>query len=238
MNEEEYLKYILDLMKVNYEDRQIADLLTFYELMVEKNKVMNLTGITEFRDAVIKHFADSLYVMKFASFQSGMRVIDIGTGAGFPGVPLAVFYRDTEFLLIDSVNKKLEFIQDACDQLNLSNVRVCHVRAEDLAHDKGYREQFDFALSRAVSNLSTLAECSLPFVKVGGYFISYKSKSVAKEAREAKNSIRINGGGLKRQEKFILPDSDHGRELLFIKKVERTPVKYPRKAGVPFSKPL
>ena len=230
----------LDGLGIAYTDGQLALLEKFYYMLIEKNSVMNLTAITDAKDAALKHFADSLSVLKFISLNEPVRVIDIGTGAGFPGIPLKIFCPKAEFVLMDSVNKKLNFINEVIEALGLENIKTCHARAEDLAHLDEYRESFDFAISRAVANLSTLSELSLGFVKVGGHFIAYKSgaQSAEMEIQSAENAVFHNGGKIGKVENLILPLSDIDRRLVFVEKIKSTPKKYPRKAGVPGKKPI
>lgn len=227
----------LDAFGIPYDDGKLEKLERFYELLIEKNKVMNLTAITDYDEVMIKHFADSLVVLKYRSFSSSDKVFDLGTGGGFPGIPLKIFLPDTEFVLADSVNKKLLFIKEVCDELSLKNISVLHGRAEDLAHDEKYREKYDVILSRAVANLSTLSELSLAFIKKGGLFISYKGASGQEELQSAGKAIQTMGGSLSRTEEYSLPGGD-SRCLIFISKTGNTPKTYPRKAGTPSKKPL
>ena len=228
----------LDQLNIEYDDKKIDALIKYFEMLIEKNKVMNLTAITEFSDVMIKHFADSLAVLKYIDFPENSKIMDLGTGAGFPGIPLKIFRPDLDLLLVDSVNKKLNFIKEVVDELHLEKIKVLHGRAEDLGHDSLYREKFDFLVSRAVANLSTLSEYSLPFVKKGGYFISYKASIVKEELNAAEKAISILGGQFERNEKFNLPYIEDERNLVFILKRSNTPGKYPRKSGIPSKEPL
>ncbi|MCR5025158.1 MAG: 16S rRNA (guanine(527)-N(7))-methyltransferase RsmG [Lachnospiraceae bacterium] len=210
----------------------------YYELLIEKNRVMNLTTITDHDEFMRKHIVDSLAVIRYYSFDKVKRVIDLGTGGGFPGIPLKIFFPDIEFTLVDSVNKKLRFIEEAAEELGLKKILFVHGRAEDLAHEELHREKYDVLVSRAVANLSTLTELSLGFIKTGGSFISYKGAGGVEELEEAAKAISIMGGETDRVEKYDLPGGDDQRCLIFIKKTKKTVKTYPRKAGVPNKKPL
>ena len=217
-------------------DDQARALYRFYELLIEKNKVMNLTAVTEFDEVVRKHFADSLTLGRVIDLSGVKTLIDVGTGAGFPGIPLAICYPDISFTLMDSLNKRILFLDEVVKELNLTNVDLVHERAEILAQKKEYRSGFDLAVSRAVANLSTLSEYCLPFVRRGGAFVSYKSLKTEEELTGAAKALAILGGKLERREDFEL--FDMSRSLLLIRKEKDTPKKYPRKAGLPAKEPL
>lgn len=206
---------------------------TYYERLVEKNQVMNLTAITDYEEVLVKHFEDSLMLLRYdRDFET---LIDVGTGAGFPGLPLAIMKPDAKVLLLDSLQKRIGFLGEVIAGIGLKNTMTEHNRAEDGA--KAHREAFDRAVSRAVANLSTLSEYCLPFVKVGGYFIAYKSGNVEAEVKDAANAVRILGGTVERIETYSLSNGDP-RSLVFIRKIAPTPKKYPRKAGTPQKTPL
>lgn len=239
------MNYNIDILKNGCEsfgialsDRQIEQFILYYEYLVEKNKVMNLTAITEFEDVVIKHFLDSLAVVKIIDMKKVSKVLDLGTGAGFPGVPLKIVFPETEFLLLDSLNKRILFLNDVIEKCQLKKVAAIHGRAEDLAKKREYREAFDLCVSRAVANLSSLSEYCLPYVRIGGKFISYKSINIDIELRNAATAIKILGGGDVRKTDFQLPQTQIDRTLISISKIEKTPLKYPRKAGLPSKEPL
>ena len=210
----------------------------FYEYLVEKNKVMNLTGITEFEEVLVKHFLDSLACVKAVDMSRIKRIMDIGTGAGFPGVPLKIAFPHLEACLLDSLKKRVNFLEETFQMLKLENITVIHGRAEEYAKNKQYRETYDLCVSRAVSNLATLSEYCLPYVKTGGYFISYKSGTVQEEAEQAQKAVKILGGKIQDVVYFQLPDSEIQRSLVVIEKIKATPGRYPRKAGTPLKEPL
>lgn len=218
--------------------KQISQFLKYYELLVEWNGFMNLTAITEYDEVMKKHFVDSLSLIKAFDVSKEVSVIDVGTGAGFPGLALKIAYPNLKITLLDSLNKRINFLNEVIIQLGLSGIEAIHGRAEDFAKPGKLREKFDLCVSRAVANLSTLSEYCLPYVKVGGEFISYKSEKMEEEMNAAKNAIHVLGGKIQGCEEFYLPDSDIYRNLVVIKKVKETPKKYPRKAGLPSKEPL
>ena len=229
-----------DLAELGIEltDRQIEKFLLYYEMLIEWNGFMNLTAITEYDEVMKKHFIDSLSLIKAYDLSQERKVIDIGTGAGFPGLVLKIAFPQLEITLLDSLNKRIQFLDAVIQNLSLTGVETVHGRAEDYAKPGKLRECFDLAVSRAVSNLSTLSEYCLPFVKQGGYFISYKSEKISEEAEAAQNAIVLLGGKIQKQIDFTLPDSDIYRNFLLIEKISGTPKKYPRKAGLPSKEPL
>lgn len=232
----------LEQLSITLSGEQKQQFLTYYEYLVEKNKVMNLTAITEYEEVITKHFLDSLAVVKTSCFKpeklAGKRLIDIGTGAGFPGIPLKIVFPEMEILLLDSLNKRINFLNEVTEMLGLTKINTVHGRAEDYAKQKGYRESFDFCVSRAVANLSTLSEYCIPFVKQGGCFISYKSGSVDQELIQAEKAVKILGGQREEVVHFSLADTDMDRSFVVIRKAKPTPKKYPRKAGLPSKEPL
>lgn len=231
--------------KINIEisDDQINCFEKYYELLIEKNKVMNLTAITDKEDVIVKHFIDSIALIPYLldkgiNINNKLKIIDIGTGAGFPGLPLKIMMPDVKFTLLDSLNKRVSFLNEVIDELKLKDIEALHGRAEDYASDNKYREKYDICVSRAVANLSTLSEYCIPFVKEDGFFISYKAGESEEEINKSKNAIKILGGKINKVEEFVLPGTDVSRVFVFIRKLELTDKKYPRKAGVPAKKPL
>ncbi len=231
--------------KINIEisDDQINCFEKYYELLIEKNKVMNLTAITDKEDVIVKHFIDSIALIPYLldkgiNINNKLKIIDIGTGAGFPGLPLKIMMPDVKFTLLDSLNKRVSFLNEVIDELKLKDIEALHGRAEDYASDNKYREKYDICVSRAVANLSTLSEYCIPFVKEDGFFISYKAGESEEEINNSKNAIKILGGKINKVEEFVLPGTDVSRVFVFIRKLELTDKKYPRKAGVPAKKPL
>lgn len=219
-------------------DGQKQQFTAFYEYLTEKNKVMNLTGITEFEEVLTKHFLDSLACVKAVDLAKTESFIDIGTGAGFPGIPLKIAFPHATACLLDSLKKRVNFLEESFALLKLADITAIHGRAEEFAKNKIYREQYDLCVSRAVSNLATLSEYCLPYVKQGGCFVSYKSGSVKEEADSAKKAIQLLGGKIKEIVYFQLPDSEIQRSLVVIEKIKNTPARYPRKAGIPLKEPL
>lgn len=227
----------LESLGIQLSEKQIEQFLLYYEMLVEQNKVMNLTAITDYEEVLKKHFIDSLSLVKAYDLSKDITLIDVGTGAGFPGVPLKIAFPNLKVTLLDSLNKRIYFLNTVIEKLGLSGIEGVHGRAEDFAKHT-MREKYDLCVSRAVANLSTLSEYCLPFVNVGGKFISYKSEKIVEEKAAAGNAIKILGGKVVDQVEFTLPDSDIYRNLFVIEKVKETPKKYPRKAGLPGKEPL
>lgn len=238
-------KYGLDILKsgliefgLEFDNFKIKQLMDYYELLLEWNSFMNLTTITEFDEVCTKHFLDSLSICRIIDCTKEFSLIDIGTGAGFPGIPLKIVFPNMEITLLDSLGKRVKFLNEVIKKLDLKNIDAIHGRAEDFAKSGIMREKFDVCISRAVANLSTLSEYCIPYVKIGGCFVSYKSEKTTKEISEAEKAINILGGKVVRCAEFVLPNSDIYRNLIMIKKVKATPKKYPRKAGMPSKEPL
>lgn len=226
----------LEKLKIELTDKQIEQFLKYYEMLIEKNKVMNLTAITEYDEVIEKHFLDSISLCQVYDLSKPVKILDMGTGAGFPGIPLKIAFPEVEITLADSLNKRIKFLDEVVEELGLKKVTTIHARAEELAKNKEHRENYDLVVSRAVANLSTLGEYCIPFVKIGGNFISYKSGEIEEEINAAKNAVKILGGQIKDVYKFDL--SDQKRSFVMIEKIKTTPKTYPRKAGTPSKEPL
>lgn len=231
----------LQAMGIELSEKQLSLFKVYFENLLEWNQVMNLTAITEADKVYEKHFLDSLSIVEavpFEKLKKGFSLIDVGTGAGFPGLPVAIVFPNIQVVLMDSLNKRIKFLDDTISKIGLGNVRTVHARAEELARNKAYREKYDMCCSRAVANISTLSEYCLPFVKPGGVFLSYKTDSIQEELKDGRNAIEILGGGNTEIVRFILPGTDYHRALLVIEKIKNTPNRYPRKAGTPSREPL
>ena len=242
----EFMKAVSEF-GIELTEKQLNQFEEYFHLLVEWNEKMNLTAITEREDVYLKHFLDSLSIVKVfpelnKTVNSGeFSLIDVGTGAGFPGIPLKILFPNANVTLMDSLNKRITFLNEVVNTLNLNesgSIECIHARAEELAQNKEYREQYDLVVSRAVANLSTLTEYCLPFAKVSGYFIPYKSEKAGEEIAAAANAIFLCGGTLKKEVSFVLPGSDLKRSLIIIEKRQNTAKKYPRKAGMPAKNPL
>ena len=232
------LEQKLGELGIKQDQNQLERFHKFYQLLIEWNKVMNLTGITEYEDVVEKHFVDSLSIIKAVDLSRIHTVIDVGTGAGFPGIPLKIAFPHLRVVLLDSLNKRIKFLDEVISQLGLTEIRTIHGRAEEYARKEEYREQFDLCVSRAVANLSTLSEYCLPYIQVGGMFVPYKSGVIDDEVEQSKKAVRILGGNIKDVMKFELPGTDIHRSFVLIHKEKHTQKKYPRKAGIPAKEPL
>ena len=235
-------KNMLSKINIQLDDKQYKQFDRFYEMLVEWNKVMNLTGITEYEEVIVKHFVDSLAVNVVPEvhelLMGGCECVDVGTGAGFPGIPLKIAFPQIQIDLLDSLMKRLKFLDAVIDENGLAQVRTIHSRAEEAAQKADYRQKYDLCVSRAVANLSSLSEYCLPYVKINGLFVAMKSGEIEEELEESQNAVKILGGSIVRVDKMVLPDSDISRSFVIIKKVKDTPKKYPRKAGMPTKEPI
>lgn len=217
-------------------DKQIAQFNLYYELLTAKNKVMNLTAITEYNDVVKKHFIDSMMISRVLDMKKINSLCDVGTGAGFPGIPLKIVYPHLHLTLVDSVGKRVNFLSEVVEKLGLEDVEAIHSRTEDLAHNSKYREKYDLVTARAVASMNVLSEYCIPYAKIGGYFAAYKSGNIEEEIENAKNAVKTLGGKIEKTDMFELYEM--GRSIVLIRKVNTTPKIYPRKAGTPSKNPL
>lgn len=231
----EFEKY-LEKMSISLNKEQYDQFYAYMVLLIEWNEKINLTAITEPQEIILKHFVDSLTIAKY--IEEGKTIIDMGTGAGFPGIPLKIYRNDVKVVLADSLNKRIKFLNEVIEKLQLKNIETIHCRAEELGKNKEYREKFDYATSRAVANLPTLSEYLLPFVKLNGSCIFMKTMEIDEELENAKKAIKILGGRIEKVDKFKIPESDLGRSIIIVKKEKQTPSKYPRKPGTPAKEPL
>lgn len=246
LNEKELLeKYDTSLFEedikkfsITLEKRQVCQFLKYYELLLQWNSFMNLTGITEFSEVMKKHFTDSLSLAGYQDLSKINTLIDVGTGAGFPGIPLKIAFPHLKVTLLDSLNKRINFLNEVIRELELTEIEAVHGRAEDFARPEKLREKYDLSVSRAVANLSTLSEYCIPFVKKGGIFAAYKSEKGAEELTAAKKAVNLLGGKIIEKKDFALPDSDMSRTIILIQKEKETPKKFPRKVGLPSKEPL
>ena len=239
MEKEEFSNKLKDSMKkINIEitEKQVDDFYNYMNLLLEWNEKINLTAITEENDIILKHFVDCGTILKYIKDNSS--IIDIGTGAGFPGIPLKILNNSLKITLMDSLNKRIIFLNDVIEKLKLSNIEAIHARAEELARNKNYREKFDISTSRAVANLSTLSEYMLPFVKKDGIAISMKGSNIDEELNNSKKAIKILGGKIEKTDNFNLAETDNLRNIIIIRKIEKTPKEFPRKAGKPSKEPI
>lgn len=227
-------------LKENIElsSKQLEQFEMFYKMLIETNKSMNLTAITDEDEVIEKHFIDSLSCRRVVDMDRIKKCIDVGTGAGFPGIPLKIVYPGIEFVLVDSLNKRVKFLKEVKEALGLDGLEAIHGRAEDLARDKELRAAFDLCVSRAVANLSVLSEYCIPFVRTNGYFVSYKGKKGSEEISNAQNCMNVLGCKIEKVEEFHLEEDEAERLLIKIKKCKGTPKLYPRKAGTPSKSPL
>lgn len=221
-------------------EKQEQQFMKYYQLLLEWNQRVNLTSITDYEDVINKHFLDSLCLVKIPDVirKEKKKVIDVGTGAGFPGIPLKIIFPEIQLTLLDSLNKRINFLNALVEELELDEVTAIHGRAEELGKNKEYRETFDLCVSRAVAHLSVLSEYCIPLVRVKGDFIPYKSGNIQEELEEAQGAVKLLGGCIRDKVEFTVPNSDMSRSLICIEKKHATPGKYPRKSGIPGKSPL
>lgn len=223
---------------IDASEEALKKLISFKDIMLEWNEKINLTAITEEREVYIKHFIDSATCLATGCIKENMSAIDVGTGAGFPGVPLKILMDSLDMTLLDSLNKRISYLKEVSAKLGLKNVNTVHARAEEAGADKAYRERYDIVLSRAVAAMSVLCEYCMPFAKVGGVFLCQKGPDIKEELEEARSAIRTLGGRVREIKEFKLPYSDIKHNIIIIEKVEPTPTKYPRKPGKPAANPI
>lgn len=235
---EKLLYESLKTLSIEINENQIKQFMLYKDLLLEWNEKMNLTAITEDRDVIQKHFVDCVSIASKIDIPENINVIDVGTGAGFPGIPVKIAFPKMNITLLDSLNKRINFLEEVVKNLGLKNVNCVHSRAEDGGQNSEYREKYDMCISRAVANLAVLSEYCLPFVKVGGSFVSLKGPDVEEELKEGKKAIEKLGGEIVKTEKIAIPDSDIIHSLVIIKKVRQTPKQYPRKAGKVTKNPI
>ena len=232
----EELEKNLNVLNIELKEKQVKQFYDYINLLIERNKKINLTAIIEPKEIILKHFVDSLTISKFINERSTL--IDVGTGAGFPGIPLKIIRNDIDITLVDSLNKRIKFLDDVIEKLNLNNIKAVHGRVEEIGRNKSYREKFDYATSRAVANTATLSEYLIPLINKNGKCIYMKGPDVDEELEKGKNAINVLGGKILKKEEFKLPYSDIGRTIIIIEKIKKTPGKYPRKAGMPSKEPI
>lgn len=221
---------------MNIDDLKAKKFEKYKDLLLEWNNKINLTAITEENEIILKHFIDSCTILKY--IENNQKIIDIGTGAGFPGIPLKIMNESLDITLVDSLNKRINFLNELIKEIELNNIRAIHARAEDIGKDKNYREKYDVATSRAVANLSTLLEYLMPLVKVNGICICMKGPNIENELNEAKKAIEEFSGKLEEVYNFKLPNSDIERNIIIVRKIDKIKLKYPRKAGIPAKEPI
>lgn len=232
------LENALQQLNISYNEETLEKFKKYMDGILEWNEKVNLTSITDPAEFIEKHYIDSLLSVPCDEFKKADRIIDVGTGGGFPGIPLALAAPDKEFVLIDSLNKRIKIINELCNEIGIYNVTAVHGRAEELAKNKGHRQTYDLCVSRAVANLATLSEYCLPFIKKGGWFLAYKGPDTSDELKNSKKAIHILGGTIRREEQAALKDFGLEHKIIFIEKTGSTPSKYPRKAGTPSKEPL
>ena len=239
MKKEEFKKVLYEKTKqigIELKEEQLEKFYLYMNILLEWNEKINLTAITNEEEIILKHFVDSLTINKY--IEEGKSIIDVGTGAGFPGIPIKILREDLKVTLLDSLNKRINFLNEVIEKLDLKKIECIHGRAEEFGKNKNYREKYDFATSRAVANMSTLSEYLIPFVKVGGKVLAMKGDKAEEELEEAKKAIKLLGGKVENIDNFYLPDSDIKRNIIIIKKIEKTERKFPRKPGTPAKEPI
>ncbi|MFO7887641.1 MAG: 16S rRNA (guanine(527)-N(7))-methyltransferase RsmG [Eubacteriales bacterium] len=233
-----YFENLLKKIDIDYNEGSIKSFKKYKDLIIEWNKKINITSIDSEEEIYLKHFIDSIIIKKYVIIKEGSKTIDVGTGGGFPGIPLKLIDNDMDITLVDSLNKRIKFLDEVVKELDLEDVECIHARAEELGKNKKYREKYDYGFSRAVASLNVLLEYVLPFVKKGGLFIAFKGSNFKDEIKESKNALNLLGGEIIDIKEYKLPETDISRSMIVVKKIKGTPKKYPRKPGTPNKKPL
>ena len=239
MKKEEFKKVLYEKTKqigIELTEEQLEKFYLYMNILLEWNEKINLTAITNEEEIILKHFVDSLTINKY--IEDSKSLIDVGTGAGFPGIPIKILRQDLKITLLDSLNKRINFLNEVIEKLELKNIECIHGRAEEFGKNKNYREKYDISTSRAVANMSTLSEYLIPFVKIGGKVLAMKGDKAEEELEEAKKAIKLLGGKVENIDNFYLPNSDIKRSIIIIKKIEKTESKFPRKPGMPAKEPI
>ena len=239
MKKEEFKKVLYEKTKqigIELTEEQLEKFYLYMNILLKWNEKINLTAITNEEEIILKHFVDSLTINKY--IEDSKSLIDVGTGAGFPGIPIKILRQDLKITLLDSLNKRINFLNEVIEKLELKNIECIHGRAEEFGKNKNYREKYDISTSRAVANMSTLSEYLIPFVKIGGKVLAMKGDKAEEELEEAKKAIKLLGGKVENIDNFYLPNSDIKRSIIIIKKIEKTEMKFPRKPGMPAKEPI
>lgn len=239
MNQEEFKKlmnFYANKINIMFTEEQIIKFYKYMNLLIEWNKKINLTSIEEPKEIILKHFIDSLTINSY--IEDNQTLVDVGTGAGFPGIPIKIYKSNVKIVLVDSLNKRINFLNEVIKELNLKDIETVHSRVEDFGKNSKYRESFDIVTARAVSNLAVLSEYLVPLTKIGGNCLCMKGNEIEEECNNAKNAIKILGGKISKIDTFKLPESDISRNIIVVQKTNKTPNKYPRKAGIPSKEPL
>lgn len=232
----ELINFYAEKIEIVFDDKQINQFYNYMNLLIEWNKKINLTAITEFEEIILKHFIDSLTINKY--IEKNKSIVDVGTGAGFPGIPLKIYRPDIKVTLVDSLNKRINFLNNVISDLKLEDIYTVHGRIEDFGRNSQYREKFDYVTARAVANLTVLSEYLIPISKVGGKCICMKGSNVEDELEDASKAINVLGGKINKIDKFELPNSNISRNIVIVDKIKCTPSRYPRKSGIPVKEPL
>ncbi|MFZ7119737.1 MAG: 16S rRNA (guanine(527)-N(7))-methyltransferase RsmG [Eubacteriaceae bacterium] len=237
MNEKNFLQELLNKINIEIKEDSLNKLYGYMEYLLEENKKINLTAIKDKKDFILKHIIDSIIMLDKSILENGNNVIDIGTGGGFPGIPLKIVYPELKITLVDSVEKKIKFVERACNKFNI-DVKLIHERIENIGRNIEHREKYDIVVSKALASLQILSELSLPLLKVGKVMITSKGPKLSEEVEKSNNALKVLGGEITSIKEMIIPSTDIKRSIVTITKVSNTPMKYPRKAGIPNKKPL